>query len=168
MPVAARKGLPSGDGVAIFSRMADQFGQGAVYDNVPGGNNYFLGLLAGLIAAIIGAAVWMGVTAATHLHVGYVALGVGALVGFAVRFGGKGNTVIFGIMGAVLTALSCLTGEMLAVIQLASTPEVDFFQTLKGADLGALVQSIFTNTDAISWFIYAIGIFEGYKFSMRK
>jgi hypothetical protein len=148
--------------------MAQQFAADTVVDKLQGGDNYFLGLVAGLVAAAIGAGAWMGITLATDSHLGLVAIGVGALVGFAVRIGGRGRTMAFGIMGAVLTALSCLTGEALTAIQMTSSSGHDFLATLQTTDIAALVQTIVEKTDAMSWLIYGIGIYEGFKFSIRK
>jgi hypothetical protein len=51
-----------------------------------------LGGLAGLAAAIIGAIVWAVLTVMTNYHqIGWMAVGVGALVGFALRIGNGGN-----------------------------------------------------------------------------
>ena len=138
-------------------------------DGVRGrGENLFLGILAGAVAAIIGALVWMGITIATGLHVGYVALGVGALVGMAVRYGGNGTGIIFGIVGAVLTLIGCLGGEILAVIQLSVTPQHDFYNVLTTADWTQLATNVFDRMDPIMYLIYAIGILEGYMLSIRK
>ena len=149
--------------------MSQQFGKDVVMDGVRGGGeNLFLGILAGLVAAVIGATLWMGITVATNAHIGFVALGVGALVGFAVRLGGNGTSMIFGVIGAVLTLAGCLGGEILTVVQLASTPQRDFFTSLTTLDVGQTINNILSHTDAISYLIYAIGIYEGYKFSIRK
>ena len=99
---------------------------------------------------------------------GYVALGVGALVGLAIRFVGNGTGMIFGIIGAVLTLIGCLGGEILTVVQLASTPQRDFFNTLTTLDITQLLANILNKMDPIMYLIYAIGIFEGYKLSIRK
>jgi len=138
-------------------------------DGVRGeGENLVLGVLAGGLAAVIGAVIWMGITVATGWHVGYVALGVGALVGLAIRTAGNGTGFIFGAAGAVLTLLGCLGGEILATIQLATTPQRDFVSVLSSVNLVEMVKNIATQTDPIMYLIYAIGIFEGYKLSIRK
>ncbi len=139
-------------------------------DGVAGrGANLFLAILAGIVAAGLGALIWMGITLATSgFHIGYVALGVGALVGLAIRFAGNGRSMVFGILGAVLTFAGCLGGEILARVQLLVTPQHDFYATLISADKTALVTNIINQTDPIMYLIYAIGIFEGYKLSMRK
>ncbi len=149
--------------------MTQQFAKDVSVDGVRGrGEHLILGILAGTIAAIIGAAIWMGITVATNMHIGYVALGVGALVGLAIRFVGNGTSMIFGVAGAVLTFLGCLAGEILTVVQLSTTPQHDFFSVLTTIDLTQLVPRILEKTDPIMYLIYAIGIFEGYKFSIRK
>ena len=130
--------------------------------------NFPFGFLAGAGAAVIGALVWMGITVATGLHVGYVALGVGALVGLAVRYVGNGTGMIFGIIGAVWTLIGCLGGEILTMVKLSTTPQHDFYSTLTAVDLTQMVPRILDKMDPIMYLIYAIGIFEGYKLSIRK
>jgi hypothetical protein len=149
--------------------MAQQFARDVSVDGVRGrGENIVLGLLCGLVAAAIGAGIWMGTEVAIQAQFGLIAIAVGALVGFAVRLGGNGTSAIFGLMGAVLTLASCLTGEILAVAQMASTPERDLFTTLTTMDIGQTLGNIFSHMGAMGFVIYGIGIFEGYKFSIRK
>jgi hypothetical protein len=149
--------------------MEQRFARDVAMDGVRGrGENVFLAILAGVIAAAIGAAVWMGITIATNAHIGFVALGVGALVGFAVRLGGNGTGIIFGIIGAVLTLVGCLGGEVLTVAQLAVTPERDFYATLMSLDISQTINNILSHMDPIMYLIYGIGIYEGFKFSIRK
>ncbi len=131
--------------------------------------NLPLGILAGLVAAIVGALIWMGVAVGTGLHVGYVALAVGALVGYAIRLAGKGSTPVFGVAGAVLTLLGCVGGETLTVIQLAANnAQKGFFDVVGSVDFSLLLPAIFEHASPITYFIYAIGIYEGYKLSIRR
>jgi ABC-type transporter Mla maintaining outer membrane lipid asymmetry permease subunit MlaE len=149
--------------------MPQQFATESTMDGVRGrGEHLILGLLAGIIAAVVGALIWMGITIATGYHVGYVALGVGALVGLSIRFVGNGTSLIFGIFGAVLTFLGCLGGEILTVVQLSTSPEHGFYSVLTTVDLPQLVPHILDKTEPLMYLIYAIGIYEGYKFSIRK
>ena len=148
--------------------VSQQFGKDVAMDGVRGGENLFLGVLAGIIAAAVGAAVWMEITMATGAQFGLVALGVGALVGLAVRFVGNGTGMIFGVVGAILTLISCLSGEILTRVQQESTPERNFFTTLTSVDLPQLLTSIFNQMGPISYLIYGLGIYEGYKLSIRK
>src|SRR5260221_13726610 len=58
------------------------------------------GIGGGFISAIIGAVIWAAVTVATGYQIGWMAVGVGFLVGVAVRKYGKGLTPMFGVIGA--------------------------------------------------------------------
>ncbi len=70
--------------------------------------------LAGLIGAVLGAVGWAVIVAATGYEVGYVAWGVGLLVGYGAKLaGGNGKTI--GVACAVLALVSIFTGKMLAV-----------------------------------------------------
>jgi len=131
--------------------------------------NLPLALVAGAVTALIGALIWMGITVATDMHLGLVALAVGAAVGYAVRYAGKGVTKVYGIIGAVFTLLGCLAGEVFASVQFAANAaNLDFFTALTKVDLAALLQNLGENSSAITYLIYGIGIYEGYKFSFRK
>ncbi len=153
--------------------MSDRFTQDVTRDGVRGhGENFFLGLVAGVIAMVIGAGVWMGVavTAGSQLNVipiGFMAIGVGALVGFAIRVVGDGRGIVFGLMGAVLTFLGCLGGDVLTVVQ-QSTGAHDFFYTLQTTDLPELVTNLFSRMQVITSVAYGIGIYEGFTISRRK
>lgn len=89
--------------------------------------NLPLGIAAGLVAAIVGGAVWAGITVASQMQIGWMAVGVGFLVGLAVRRLGKGLTKPFGIAGGALALLGCLLGNFLAMCGLlAQADEVPF------------------------------------------
>ncbi len=131
--------------------------------------NLVLGILAGAGAALAGALIWMGITIATQMQLGLVAIAIGAGVGYAVRYAGKGVTKVYGVVGAVLTLLSCLAGEVCTVIQMAATSAgIGFFEALSRVDFGVVIQNVVTNSSVITYVIYGIGIYEGYKFSFRK
>jgi len=147
--------------------MADQYSKGMTV-GVEQRGNFVLALLAGLLAAAIGAGIWMAVEVAVGLKVGYVALAIGALVGFSIRLGGHGSSPLFGVIGAVLTLAGCLGGEILSNLYLASSAQQSMVDLARSTDYVAMVQTIFTKMDPISYLIYGIGIFEGYKLSIVK
>ena len=132
-------------------------------------SNLPLGISAGVVAALLGAAIWMAVTVMTGFQIGYVALGIGALVGYAIRVAGKGSTIPFGVAGAVLTLLGCVLGQAAATVQLAAKAgNITFFQMLSAVDPVTLLTSVLENSSPITYFIYAIGIYEGYKLSINR
>jgi len=131
--------------------------------------NLVLGILAGAGAAVAGALIWMGITVATQMEFGLVAIAVGAGVGYAMRFAGKGVTKIFGVAGAVLTLLSCIAGEAFSIIYMNATADgTGFFEALPRVDFVALVQGIVAHSSIITYVIYGFGIYQGYKLSFRK
>jgi len=149
--------------------MADQFGKDVTVDGVRGhGQNFVLAVMAGVFAAIIGALIWMGVQVTMHLKIGFVAIAIGVLVGFAIRVAGNGRGVLFGVLGAVLTFAGCLGGEILANLYEASSAQQGMFDLAKSVDYVQMITVIFSKMDPIGYVIYGIGIFEGYKLSMRK
>jgi hypothetical protein len=75
--------------------------------------NLLMGLLGGGVAMLVGAIIWGAVTYFTEYQIGWMAIGVGFLVGLAVKFFGKGKSMIFGISSAVLALIGCALGNLI-------------------------------------------------------
>ena len=75
--------------------------------------NLLMGLIGGVIAMLLSAIAWGAITYLTEYQIGWMSIGVGFLVGIAIRFFGKGKTMIFGISGAILALIGCLLGNLL-------------------------------------------------------
>ena len=127
-----------------------------------------LGFLAGVIAAIAGAALWMGIDVGLDMHLGLIAVAIGALVGLAIRFAGHGSSPLFGIMGALLTLGSCLAGDILAMLYRQVSPQHDFYSIATSADYVQLANVVFTHIQPMGYLIYGIALYEGYKLSIVK
>jgi hypothetical protein len=110
----------------------------------------------------------MGVEVGLNLKIGIVAIAIGALVGLAIRFAGRGSGPLFGILGAVLTLAGCLGGEILTVLYVASSAQQSMLDLAKSTDYIQLVTNIFSKMDPMGYIIYGIGVYEGYKLSMRR
>jgi len=76
-------------------------------------SSLIMGLVGGGIAMLVSAAVWGAVTYFTEYQIGWMAIGVGFLVGIAVKFFGKGKTPIYGIISAGFALLGCVLGNLL-------------------------------------------------------
>jgi hypothetical protein len=73
------------------------------------------------------------------------------------------------VIGAVFTLLSCLAGEVFAVIQMAaSSHNLGFFDALPHVDFSILVPTVLEHMSLLDYVIYGIGVYEGYQFSFRK
>ena len=81
-----------------------------IVENLP------MGFMAGLVAAAVGAGLWALVTIVTGFQIGWMAVGVGFLVGWAVRVAGKGTHRAFGIMGALRTLLPAVVAPFAATL----------------------------------------------------
>jgi hypothetical protein len=75
-----------------------------------------LAILAGVVAALIGAVLWGFVSDATGYQIGWMAVGVGFLVGYAVQFLGKGIDPPFRYVGAICSLAGCVLGNFFAVV----------------------------------------------------
>lgn len=126
-------------------------------------------LIAGLVGAAIGAGVWAAITVATQFQIGWMAVGVGFLVGFAVRIAGKGIDKSFGAVGAGFALLGCLAGNLLAVCGLiANQEEMAFLDVLSQVDLGIAGQLMVATFSPMDLLFYGFAIYEGYRFSFRR
>jgi hypothetical protein len=131
--------------------------------------NLPLGVLGGIAASFAGAAVWAGVTVVTGYQIGFVAVGIGFLVGFAIRALGKGVTNAFGVVGAVLSLFGCALGNLMAVTALvASQQEVPFLSILSQLNpeiIQELMVAFFSPMDVL---FYGIALYYGYKLAFRQ
>lgn len=98
-------------------------------------------VVAGLLSSIISALIWMGIVVVTDREIGYVALGLGWLVGLAIKFGTGGKV---GMKLQVIAAGFSLFGIFIAkyftfyyfVLKSASLEEMTgFLPKLMGAFL---------------------------------
>ena len=136
----------------------------AVHDR----QNLPLALVAGAVAALVGAGIWAGITAATNYQIGFMAVGVGFLVGLAVRKAGRGIEPRFGVVGAVFSLLGCLAGNVLTVyIVVAKNGGVPFLEALS-IPIGTVLSAVKDNTTPIDFLFYAIAVYEGYRFSFDR
>jgi hypothetical protein len=125
-----------------------------------------LALIGGVVAALIGAALWAVITVTTGYQIGFMAIGVGFLVGLTVGHLGKGTTQAYGIMGAVLSLAGCVIGNVLAITGFFAKSEgVPFFTVLSQLDVAAIPSVLIDTFSPIDLLFYAIAVYEGYKLS---
>lgn len=126
-----------------------------------------LAILAGFGAAVVGALLWAAITLFTEYQIGWMAVGVGFLVGFAVRLG-KGIDKIFGIIGAVFALFGCVLGNFLSLIGFISKQEsLGLVSTLGAIDYTKMPNAMASTFSAMDLLFYGIAVYEGYRFSFR-
>lgn len=131
--------------------------------------NLIGGTTAGFVGAVVGAAAWAGVTIASGIQIGWMAVGIGFLVGYAVRTVGKGVDPIFGYVGAALSLLGCFAGNLMALIgiyaQWKGVPILDFAAQ---QDVASLTKMLVDSFSPIDLLFYGIAVYEGYRLSFRQ
>jgi hypothetical protein len=133
--------------------------------------NLLLGLIAGGIAMLIGAVVWGAVTYFTKYQIGWMSIGVGFLVGIAIQKFGRGNSILFGIMGAGLALVGCLLGNLffyggvIAEAYHANVFEVLMFMLLDPAET---VNIFFSAFEVMDLLFYALAVYAGFRYSFTQ
>jgi len=133
-------------------------------------SNLIMGLIGGALAVLVSAVIWGAVTYFTEYQIGWMAIGVGYLVGIAVKFFGKGKTMIFGISSAGLALLGCALGNLLfysgviAREESAAFLEVFFFFLFSPA---AAVELFTLAFDFMDILFYALAAYVGFSSTME-
>lgn len=131
--------------------------------------NLPLGALAGAAASLVGAGLWAAITVATGYQIGFMAIGVGFLVGYAIRSLGKGVTSVFGVVGAVLSLVGCALGNLAAVTALVAREQgVGLLTALPQLTPQMAQQLMVTFFSPMDLLFYAIAVYEGYRLSFRQ
>lgn len=133
--------------------------------------NLPLGILGGIVAMIVCAILWALITVATNHQIGFMAIGVGFAVGYAVRVMGKGIDKIFGYTGAVLSLGGCILGNVLTIaIVLARQEDAPLARMIAGLILspGATLELLKATFQPLDILFYFLAVYEGYKFAFRR
>lgn len=130
------------------------------------GGNLVLATLAGLAAAFVAAVAWGAITAATHYRIGFMAIGVGLVVAFAVRYAGGGHDSRFAYVSGALSLLGCVLGNYFAACALLATDQhFDVLRTVAAVTphIADFMKDTFRPMDLL---FYAIGAYFGFKYAM--
>ena len=73
------------------------------------------GILGGALGGLVGALIWAGVSSFAGFEIGWIAWGVGGLVGLGCVWGSKGQGNVLGSVAVVITIISILAGKYFAV-----------------------------------------------------
>lgn len=127
-------------------------------------------LAAGFAAAVVGAVLWAVVTVTTHYQIGFMAIGLGFLVGWAVRTTGRSGAPVLGYLGAVFALAGCILGNLLTASGFfAATMGVPLSVALANVLLQPAVaaRALQDGFDPMDLLFYAIAVYEGYKIARR-
>ena len=129
--------------------------------------NVPMAIVFGLLASVVSASLWATITVVTGYQIGYMAIAVGFLVGYTVKFAGRGNQLTFGIIGAVLSLLGCILGNYFSMVGFTSQElGTGFFSTLLRIQPGLIFDVMKNNFAFMDLLFYGIAVYEGFKFSL--
>lgn len=130
--------------------------------------NFFGSVIAGFFAAIVGAIAWAAVAFFTGYNIGWLAIGVGFIVGYTIRKVGQSSDKKFGVMGALLALFGCIFGNLLTVAAYITIEEgVGFFEVLGILDPIVAVQIMMETFSLFDLLFYGLALYAGYKYSFE-
>lgn len=139
-----------------------------VYQKLRLEQNYLMAVAAGLIAGLIGAVLWGVITAMTNYQIGFMAVAIGAGVGYAMKYAGKGIDMIFGVSGALIAVASCALGNFLSIIGFIANAEgLSYLETLSLFDFNYLLPLMAETFSPMDIVFYGIAGYVGFKFAFR-
>jgi hypothetical protein len=126
-------------------------------------------IIFGVIAGLAGAILWALISYYTGYQIGYMAIGIGALVGFTVKYFGKGFEQSFAYTGATISLISCLLGNLLTVAAFAAKEfNIGIFSLLGALNFSLTVNVMVETFNFIDILFYGIAIYEGFRFATNK
>lgn len=123
------------------------------------------------VAALLCAALWAAIGYATEREFAYGAIGVGAAVGYAVRWGGKGLTITYSIAASLLALVGVLVGKILLVCAFIAYSEgLSFWAVLAEVlnDFSVVVEVLAATFDVIDLLFYALAVGVAWRLARRK
>ncbi len=125
-------------------------------------------VLGGMLAAIFSAILWAIVSVTFQYQIGWMAIGIGLLVGFSVRFFGAGIDNKFGYLGASIAVFACLLGNLLTQVGFYAYQEsISYFEVLAYLTPSVSIQILFESFVPMDLFFFGLAGLEGYQFAFR-
>ncbi|MFB7272283.1 hypothetical protein [Streptomyces sp. NPDC056244] len=124
-------------------------------------SNIGLGLLAAFVAALVAAGVYGGIAGAIEREIGWAAIGVGFLVGFAAGKIGGPNPVL-PVVGAVLSLGAVYLGQLLSIAIIVAK-ELDVSATdVFFNNFGLLTEAWGEGKDFLTFVFFALAAFASF------
>jgi antitoxin component YwqK of YwqJK toxin-antitoxin module len=146
----------------------EDFSEHKITDQLKKQQDLSYAIVGGATAAIVGAVIWAIITVLTGYQIGYMAIGLGFMVGIAVRFFGAGVDFIYQIVGAILALVGCMLGNLLSQVGfMANAESLGYFETMTYLNYDLIVQIYADTFNPMDLLFYGIAVYEGYRFSIR-
>lgn len=121
--------------------------------------NFPAAVIAGAVATVLAAVAYGMIVAKWEFSYGFMAAGVGIVIGLAMQFVGRGISMRFSVVATVYAIAGCLLGNMFALVTgLARATAASPIEVLQNSSLPALAErsvSHVSYVDLTFWFIAA-------------
>ncbi|MFD8918003.1 hypothetical protein ACFV0Y_09300 [Streptomyces sp. NPDC059569] len=128
----------------------------------PARDNLALGLVAALVAALVAGGVYGGIAGAIEREIGFAAIGVGFLTGFAAGKAG-GSHPVLPVIGAVLSLGAVYLGQLLGIAIIVAK-ELNVSTTDVFLDnFGLLTEAWNEGKDVMTFLFFALAAFAAFS-----
>lgn len=130
--------------------------------------NFGLGVVAAVVAALAGALAWGVVTVITGGIPAWFAIAIGALVGYGMQVFGRGLTTKYSVVAAVMAIVGCVAGNLAAYVifqSKASFRSID--EILSTLDLADLIDFYVRALGLLDLFFYFLAAVAAWYFAQR-
>ena len=129
--------------------------------------NFLKAISTGIIAALVGAVIWAAVTYITNYQIGFMAIGIGFLVGITIKKIGNSTAIHFGLAGAVLSLFGCLSGNLFtSVIYIANIESISIFNVFSQLDFSMITGIMVDTFSPMDLLFYGLAVYYGFKYSI--
>lgn len=128
--------------------------------------NFVGAVLGGIIGAALGAGLWAVIGVVTDSQIGWIAILIGLFAGFGVRLLGKGKTIPYKLIGAVLAFVGVVAGNIITVyIVLYNDPQFgpDFVSRLA---INHYIELLTSSIEPVDLLFYGLALFSGFAFAV--
>ncbi|WDV46580.1 hypothetical protein PV797_02520 [Clostridiaceae bacterium M8S5] len=141
----------------------------ALYQNSAPRESLVKAIIGGFIGSIVGALVWAGVALIFDVKVGWLALGIGLLVGTLVNILGKGVSLPYRIVGVVFSLLGCALGNIFIIVGVFSKQfDMSYMEVIKNLSFDDTLYLLKETFDKIDVLFYAFAAYEGFVISGKR
>lgn len=122
--------------------------------------NFAAAVIIGAVATLLAAAAYGIMVVTWAFSYGFVAAGVGIVIGLSMQFLGRGVSMKFAVVAAVYAITGCVLGNLFRVIiELASANATTLIDVLPNSSLSVLAERSVSNlsfVDLVYWFVAVV------------
>lgn len=126
------------------------------------GGNVVLGVVTAVLVALVTAGIYGAIVGATEYEIGYAAIGVGFLVGFAAGKVGGGNPAL-PVVSALLSLGAVYVGQLIGVGVIASDIAGISATEMFTEHFAVITEAWKESADAMTFLFFAIGAFAAFS-----